>query len=264
MALRNRTRERWTPLEQAAPEGELLTFRQMSAYGRRFARRGRGPWYSAAIEVIWQFLVLFSRFRVRGARHIPASGGVVVASNHLSFADPATATAFCLGAGRVPRYLAKSSLWDVPVIGRIMRTGGHIPVYRGAPTASGAYRDAVVAVRSGECVAIFPESTFSKDPDGWPMKGKTGAARIALETGVPVIPLANWGTHHLLPATAWLPRGIPRKTVDLVAGPPVDLSDLREVKLTRAVLEEATARIMAAITELLAGIRGVRPPADRP
>ncbi|MDT8912198.1 lysophospholipid acyltransferase family protein [Amycolatopsis sp. PS_44_ISF1] len=263
MALLNRTRERWNRLESAAPEGELLTFRQMEVYGRRFARRGRGAWYSVAIEVIWQFLVLFSRFRVRGAGHIPASGGVLVASNHLSFADPATATAFCLAAGRVPRYLAKSSLWKAPVVGRIMLSGRHIPVYRGAATASGAYRDAVVAVRAGECVAIFPESTFSKDPDGWPMKGKTGAARIALETGVPVVPLANWGTHHLLPATAWFPRGIPRKTVDLVAGPPVDLSDLRDAKLTRVVLDEATARIMAAITELLAGIRGEQPPANR-
>ncbi|MFF4600639.1 lysophospholipid acyltransferase family protein [Amycolatopsis sp. NPDC001319] len=259
MALRNRSRDRWIPLEH---EGELLTFRQMEAYGRRFARAGRGAWYSFAIEVVWQFLVLFSRFRVRGARHIPASGGVLVASNHLSFADPTTLTAFCLAAGRVPRYLAKSSLWDLPVVGSVMRSGQHIPVYRGAPTAAGAYRDAVKAVEAGECVTIFPEATFSADPDGWPMKGKTGVARIALETGVPVVPVANWGTHHLLPAGAWFPHGIPRKTVELVAGPPVDLSDLRNGEPTREVLEEATARIMRAVTDLLAGIRGEEPPGD--
>jgi len=255
MALRTRTRDRWTPLE-----GELLGFRGMQAYGRRFARSGRGAWYHFAIEVVWQLLVLTSRFRVRGSRNIPASGGVVVASNHLSFADPTTLTAFCLGAGRVPRYLAKASLWKAPAIGAVMRSGKHIPVHRGAPTASGAYRDAVAAVGGGECVAIFPEGTFSADPDGWPMKAKTGAARIALETGVPVIPVANWGTHRLLPAGAWFPRGVPRRTVELVAGPPVDLDDLRGRELTREVLEEATARIMAAITELLAGIRGERPP----
>ncbi|HWD02063.1 MAG TPA: lysophospholipid acyltransferase family protein [Amycolatopsis sp.] len=257
MALRNRPRDRWKPLD-AAPEGQLLGYAQMRAYGRQFARVGRGAWYSLAIEVVWQLLALFSRFRVRGAHHIPATGGVLVASNHLSFADPTTLTAFCLGAGRVPRYLAKSSLWDVPVVGAVMRSGKHIPVHRGAPTASGAYRDAVEAVSAGECVTIFPEATFSSDPDGWPMKGKTGVARIALETGAPVIPVANWGTHHLLPAGAWFPRGIPRRTVELVAGPPVDLDDLREAGPTREVLEEATARIMRAVTDLLAGIRGER------
>src|SRR2546421_4400961 len=107
-----------------------------------------------------------------------------------------------------------------------MRSGRHIPVYRGAATAAEAYRVLVASVRDGECVAIFPEGTFSNDPDGWPMRGKTGVVRAALETGAPVIPVANWGTHHLLPATARLPRVLPRKTVDLVAGPPVDLSDL--------------------------------------
>ncbi len=248
--------DRWTALDV---EGELLTRRQMVAFGRRFVRKGRGAWYSFAIDVVWQFLILFSRFRVRGLRNVPASGGVLVASNHLSFADPTTVTAFCLAAGRVPRYLAKASLWDLPVVGAVMRSGGHIPVYRGAVTASEAYRDAVAAVRAGECVAIFPEATFSSNPDGWPMRGKTGVARIALETGVPVVPVANWGTHRLLPASAWLPRGVPRKTVDLVAGPPVELSDLSGRALTREVLEEATARIMAAVTELLASVRGEVP-----
>ncbi len=249
--------DRWTALDL---EGELLTRRQMIAYGRRFARAGRGAWYSFAIEVVWQFLVQTTRFRVRGSGNIPKTGGVLVASNHLSFADPTTLTAFCLAAGRVPRYLAKASLWNLPVVRSVMRSGRHIPVYRGAATASEAFRDAVASVKAGECVAIFPEATFSKDPDGWPMRGKTGVARIALETGAPVIPVANWGTHRLLPATAWFPRGLPRKTVELVAGPPVDLSDLAGRELTRAVLEEATARIMAAVTDLLATLRGERPP----
>jgi 1-acyl-sn-glycerol-3-phosphate acyltransferase len=249
---------RWTALDL---EGELLTRRQMIAYGRRFARAGRGAWYSFAIEVVWQFLVQTTRFRVRGSHHIPESGGVLVASNHLSFADPTTLTAFCLAAGRVPRYLAKASLWKLPVVGRVMRSGRHIPVYRGAATAAEAYRDLVASVRAGECVAVFPEGTFSKDPAGWPMRGKTGIVRAALETGAPVVPVANWGTHHLLPSTSWLPRGLPRKTVDLVAGPPVDLSDLRDRPLTREVLEEATARIMAAVTALLETIRGEERPA---
>ncbi|GAA4553589.1 lysophospholipid acyltransferase family protein [Amycolatopsis samaneae] len=257
MALPHRTRDRWTPLDTG---GVPFTRRQMVAFGRRFARADRGFWYSLAIEVVWRFLVLSSRFRVRGAGHIPASGGVLVASNHLSFADPTTVTAYCLAAGRVPRYLARADLWNVPVIGSVMRSGRHIPVYRGAATAVEAYRDAVAAVRAGECVVIFPEATFSANPDGWPMKGKTGIARIALETGVPVVPLANWGTHHLLPATARVPRAIPRKTIDLLAGPPVDLSDLAGRPITREILDEATSRIMTAVTALLGGLRGETPP----
>ncbi|MDT7726688.1 MAG: hypothetical protein QOI21_3264 [Actinomycetota bacterium] len=250
-------RNRWITLDAVRPP---LTFRQMITYGRRFTRAGRGAWYSAAITVIWPFLVLSTRFRVAGTANLPKAGGLLVVSNHLSFADPATLTAFCLEAGRVPRYLAKASLWTVPLLGSVMRSGKHIPVHRGAPTAVGAYRDAVASVRSGECVGIFPEATFSDDVDGWPMKGKTGAARIALETGAPVIPVANWGTHHLLPPTSRLPHGVPRKTVDLVAGPPVDLSDLQGPDPSREVLEEATARIMAAITGLLARARGESPP----
>ncbi|MFJ7215805.1 lysophospholipid acyltransferase family protein [Amycolatopsis sp. NPDC098790] len=249
--------DRWTALDT---EGELLTRRQMIAYGRRFARAGRGAWYSFAIEVVWQFLAQTTRFRVRGSHHIPKTGGVLVASNHLSFADPTTLTAFCLGAGRVPRYLAKASLWKLPLVGRVMRSGRHIPVYRGAATAAEAYRDLVASVRAGECCAVFPEGTFSKDPDGWPMRGKTGIVRAALETGAPVIPVANWGTHRLLPSTAWFPRGFPRKTVELLAGPPVDLSDLRDRPLTREVLEEATARIMGEVTSLLETIRGEERP----
>ncbi|MER6670218.1 lysophospholipid acyltransferase family protein [Amycolatopsis japonica] len=252
-----RPRERWTALSPAS--GDLLTFRQMIAFGRRFARAGRGAWFAFAINVVWPFLVLFTRFRVRGGEHLPSSGGFLVASNHLSFADPTTVTAYCLAHGRVPRYLAKASLWDAPVIGSVMRSGKHIPVYRGAATASDAYRDAVSAVREGECVVIFPEATFTDHPDGWPMRGKTGIARIALETGVPVIPLANWGTHHLLPSDAVLPRAFPRKTVNLVAGPPVDLSDLMTPSPSREGLEEATKRIMTAVTELLIEIRGSRP-----
>jgi 1-acyl-sn-glycerol-3-phosphate acyltransferase len=253
-------RERWTTLETVR---RPLTFRQMIAFGRRFARAGRGIWYSGAITVIWPFLVLFTRFRVGGAGNLPKTGGMLVASNHLSFADPATVTSFCLEAGRVPRYLAKASLWDVPLLGTVMRSGKHIPVHRGAPTASGAYRDAVAAVWAGECVVVFPEATFTNDPGHWPMKGKTGIARIALETGAPVIPLANWGTHHLLPLAAWFPRGFPRKTVDLIAGPSVDLSDLEGPNPSREVLEEATARIMTAVTVLLGQARRESPPGLR-
>ncbi|GAB2677964.1 lysophospholipid acyltransferase family protein [Saccharopolyspora gloriosae] len=225
---------------------------------RRFPRRGRGFWFGLAIDVLWPVLVLSSRLRFRGG--LPERGGVLVASNHLSFADPITVTAFCLATGRVPRYLARDDLWRMPVVGRVMRSGGHIPVHRGTARAQDAYRDAVAAAEDGECVLFFPEATFSDHPEHWPMRGKNGIARVALTTGVPVIPLANWGTHHLLPRGG-LPRLFRRTPIDLVAGPAVPLDDLMGKPLTAAVLREATDRIMAAITALLADAREEQPPA---
>lgn len=239
-----------------------MTRARAATLGFRFPRRRRGFWYGLAIDVIWPLLVLGTRMRMDGRSQLPSSGGVLVATNHLSFADPVTVTAFCLAAGRVPRYLAKSELWRVPVLRSVMTGGRHIPVHRGTASAGDAYRDAVASVREGECVVVFPEATFSDHPGEWPVRGKTGIARIALATGAPVVPVANWGTHDVLPAKARLPRFFPRRTVELVAGPPVDLSDLAGPSPTARQLREATDRIMTAVTLLLAEVRQEAPPSS--
>ena len=222
----------------------------------RFPRRGRGFWFSLAIDVIWPFTALFTRMRMTGLEHLRHEKGVLVASNHLSFADPVSVTSFCLAGGRIPRYLAKASLWRIPIVGKVLASGGHIPVTRGTAEARNAYHGAVEAAARGECVVFFPEATFSDDDGHWPSpKVKNGVARVALESGLPVIPLANWGTHLLLPSKARFPKLFPRKTIELVAGPPVDLSDLIGQPINRATLDVATARIMRAVTDLLADIR---------
>ncbi len=224
----------------------------------RVPRRGRGFWFSLAIDLIWPLMAIAARLRFAGT--LPRDGGLVLASNHLSNADPVTVTAFTLSRGRVPRYLAKASLWDVPVVRNVLKGGGHIPVLRNTAAARSAYTGAVDAVKRGECVMFFPEAGFSDDESHWPSaRVKNGVARVALETGAPVIPVVNWGTHELLPATARFPRLFPRRTVQIVAGEPVDLSDLSG--FDRETLTEATKRIMHAITELLAELRGERPPA---
>ncbi len=227
---------------------------------RRFPRRGRGAWFGLAIEVIAPLLAAATRWRISGREHLPRQGGVLVASNHLSFADPIAVTLFTLVAGRVPRFFAKAELWETPVVRRVMRSGGHIAVHRGRASALDAFRDGVAAARAGECVVVFPEGGFTERPDQWPDRGKTGLARMALTTGVPVVPLACWGTQELLPVGSRLPRVRPRPTLHLVAGPPVDLSDLVGGRPSASQLREATERIMAAITELLSHARGQDPP----
>ncbi|WP_116047423.1 lysophospholipid acyltransferase family protein [Amycolatopsis palatopharyngis] len=265
MLLLRRPRFRWVKLnvDAANPEKSPLTRTQAMRLGLRFPRRERGRWFGFAIDLIWPLLVLGARLRFRGTEHLPKDGGVLVASNHLSFADPVTMTAFCLAGGRVPRYLAKSELWSGRVVGSVMSSGKHIPVQRdaGARAAYLAYKAAVDAVRDGECVVVFPEAGFSTRDDGWPSEGKAGLAKVALTTGVPVVPVANWGTHHLLPPDAKLPKVFPRRSVTLVAGPPVDLSDLAGPRPTSSAVAEANARVMAAVTELLAEVRGESPPA---
>ena len=87
----------------------------------------------------------------------------------------------------------------MPVVGWVVRNSGQIPVFRESRDAAEAFRGAVAAIEAGECVAVYAEGTITRDPDMWPMVGKTGAARVALATGCPVIPVAQWGPEQLLP-----------------------------------------------------------------
>ncbi len=233
----------------------------MMALAVRLPRRGRGFWYSVAIDVLWPFVALFVRLRMVGGANVPREGRVLLASNHLSFTDSATLAAFALVSGRVPRFLAKASLWKAPVLGWVMSSGRHIPVDRGTARAGRAVDAAASALDGGECVIVYPEGTFTSDPDGWPMRGKNGVARLALTTRTPVVPVAQWGPRELLPPGKFLPR--PWTKVHVVAGTPVDLSDLYGSEPTKQVLDTATERIMAAITALLVDLRELPHPGSR-
>jgi 1-acyl-sn-glycerol-3-phosphate acyltransferase len=199
----------------------------------------------------------------RGGQHIPTTGGCVLAVNHVSEFDPVPFAHYVYDHGRLPRFLGKAEVFKVPVIGRILTSAGQIPVYRKSADASKAFSAAVAAVEKGECVVVYPEGTISKDPDLWPMRGKTGAARIALTTGRPVIPCVQWGPQEILAPYARRPHLFPRKVMQIRAAAPVDLSDLQGKEMTPALLHEATDRIMAAITELLEDVRGATAPAER-
>ena len=206
---------------------------------------------------------LLGRSRFDGKEHIPSTGGALLVANHISHLDPLTYAHFTYDSGRLPRYLAKAEVMDVPVLGVILKSAGQIPVYRQSRTASEAFRAAVAAVEQGECVVVYPEGTITRDPDLWPMVGKTGAARIALSTGAPVVPTAQWGAQHILAPYAKKASLFPRKTIHVQVGDPVDLDDLRDEQLTPVVLREATDRIMTAVTALLEQIRDESAPRER-
>ncbi|MFF4652335.1 lysophospholipid acyltransferase family protein [Streptomyces sp. NPDC001380] len=236
------------------------------------ARRSKaryGFWYRSTAALVKPVLFLLTKHEWRGWENLPAEGGFITAVNHISYFDPLSYAHFQYDSGRPPRFLAKSGLFAIPFVGMMLRNTGQIPVFRESADAAHAFRAAVDAVERGECVAVYPEGTLTRDPGMWPMTGKSGAARIALMTGAPVIPVAQWGAQEIVPPYAEGGRGarrfrpFPRHRTTVVAGPPVDLSRYAGEDLTAEVLRDATEDIMAAITALLEGIRGEKAPAER-
>lgn len=194
---------------------------------------------------------------------IPETGGVVLVANHVTKIDPLTIAHFVHHHGRAPRFLAKAGLWDVPFVGWILRDAKQIPVARMSSDAQNAFAAAEKALREGECIVVYPEGTVTRDPDLWPMRGKTGAARMALATDVPVIPVAHWGEQEILPPYAKRPHLFPRKRIVVKAGDPVDLADLQGGEVTAEKIALATDRIMAALTGLVAELRDEEAPVER-
>ena len=207
-------------------------------------------------------LAATSRTWIDGEK-IPASGGCIVAINHISHVDPLLSAHFVYDHGRLPRYLAKSGLFTNKALGGFLRSAGQIPVERLSRNAVGAYDAAVRAIREGECLVVYPEGTLTRDPGLWPMKGKTGAARIALATGCPVVPVGQWGAQEVLPPYTKRPHLRPRKNIVMKAGDPVPLDDLAALPPGPRPTAEATDRIMAAITALVEDLRGSTAPAVR-
>jgi 1-acyl-sn-glycerol-3-phosphate acyltransferase len=218
-------------------------------------------WRIFAGRVLQLLLHALMKHEQQGRENLPREGGVILAPNHLSYADWGAVAIYSYESGRFPVFLIKSSVFNVKVIGPFLRVLGQLPVYRNRGDAALVLKAAEAALRDNQCVIVYPEGTASRDPDLWPMVAKTGAARLALKTGVPVIPIAQWGAHEVLPYGTTKPHLFPRKRARLVAGPPVDLSAFEGKPLTATTLREATAVIMADVTSLLAGLRNETPPA---
>ena len=230
-------------------------------------RRGRlGPWYRLAIAILKPFCLVLWRREASGLQHLPEGGGLILAANHISPLDPiALADHVLYDLGLAPRFLAKSSLFKGRgFVATVLRGAGQIPVQRNTADAARALDAAVAALGRGETVVLYPEGTVTRDPDKWPMVARTGVARLALLSGAPVLPLAQWGAHEILDSygrPGFHP--FPRRTMRFRLGAPVDLSDLVGQPMSAELLGEATDRVMNALTAELEVLRGEKAPAQR-
>ncbi|MFG1800124.1 lysophospholipid acyltransferase family protein [Micromonospora carbonacea] len=223
-------------------------------------RRRLGFWQRFAVVLVKPVMTVWTRRTWRGMEHLRHDGGVIIVPNHLSHADPLVSAHFIYDAGRWPRYLGKASVFRVPVVGWILHRCLQIPVERGTVDAVKSLDALVAALHEDGAVVIYPEGTTTREPDLWPMKGKTGAARLALATGAPVIPVAMWGPERLFDPRNNRLGLRPRIPVTVVAGPPVDLGRWAGSTPTKATLEEMTDTIMLRLRDQLAEIRGGTPP----
>ncbi len=217
-------------------------------------------WRLFTVIVFRPLLHLLVRNKWEGQENIPKTGPVIIAPNHMSYADWGTDALFFYDAGRYPTFLIKSSAFKVKFIGKMLYGCGQIPVNRGAADAALALKQAELALAENAAVIIYPEGTATRDPGLWPMTAKTGVARLALATGAPVIPVARWGTQNVLPYGSKKVRLWPRQTVRTVAGKPVDLSAWAGQHTSAKALRAATDAIMKEVTALVAGLRQEDPP----
>lgn len=232
---------------------------------RATAEKSRPSWFWPLSALVVPVVSLLAKIRFHDEHKLPRSGSYVMAVNHNSEFDPLVVAVGVWRLGRAPRFMAKESLFRVPVLGAAMRATGMVPVARQSSSTSA--KQTLTAARDiaadGRGVIVYPEGTLTRDPDLWPMRGKTGAVRLALEAGVPLIPAVQWGVQEIMPRYGKL-RPFPfRKPVDLVFGDPIDLSAFVGREREASQLAAATDIVMARLSEMLGELRGETPPAER-
>ena len=216
------------------------------------------PWYRAAELALVPPMQLWFNWRLEGLEKIPQEGPVIVAGNHLSYVDPLAHGYFVVKAGRRPRFLAKQELFDAPFIGTVLRGARQISVERGTGDRS-PLEDAGRAVERGEVVVIYPEGTTTTTHEDFsPGRGKTGAVRLSLATGVPILPVATWGGQFV-----WRRSGRQSLTfgrpIWVVAGEPFDSSERLDGEPDARRLRTLTDDLMGELDKLVADLRARYP-----
>jgi 1-acyl-sn-glycerol-3-phosphate acyltransferase len=218
-------------------------------------RSGPGPWWRLAQIVILPLFNAFVTMRIRPGSTLPKDGPFIVAPNHYSEIDPVVMGVAVWKLGRTPRFLAKASLFRIPVLGFYLRKTGQIPVEREA-RGNSAIDAAHQLMNSGQGVIVYPEGTLTRQPELWPMRGKSGAIRMALETGIPLYPAAHWGTQNLMGRYGKKITVRPRPVIDVVIGQPMDLSQYAGKTASKELLDTATNDLMLQIQALVSELRG--------
>jgi 1-acyl-sn-glycerol-3-phosphate acyltransferase len=222
-------------------------------------RKGPGAWWRLAQVVILPLFTAFVTMKIRPQSSIPQQGPFIVAPNHYSEIDPIVMGVAVWKLGRTPRFLAKASLFRIPVLGFYLRKTGQIPVERDAGGSS-AIDAAHRLMESGQGVIVYPEGTLTREPDLWPMRGKSGAIRMALEANIPLYPAAHWGTQMLMPRYGKKISVQPRPLIEVIVGEPMDLSRHQGKPVTRELVETLTNELMLEIQKLVAQLRGEKAP----
>ncbi|PIF02511.1 MAG: 1-acyl-sn-glycerol-3-phosphate acyltransferase [Propionibacterium sp.] len=230
------------PLEECNTEVTTPTFRRLAKYAH------------------W----LLNKIIIRDWRDhqkIPKTGGVIFVSNHIGNFDVLVLGEFLIWGGRWPHFLGKSDIFKFPVLGWLARSCEQIRVDRNTDKAKNSLIHAEAALAEGKAVAIYPEGTITGDPDVWPMTARTGAARLALKTGVPIVPIGQMGAQLVLgqKRLTW-PRLFPKKTMQIICGDPIDLSEYQNQEITKELLQKASTKIMDEITSLVEILRQEKAP----
>ena len=198
-----------------------------------------------------------TKMSVRGREHLPPAGtGIIVAAYHANHLDPILVGLALKRNGRMPHFLAKSTLFT-GVLGKILKTIGQIPVLRASASAGDSLEYAKDALANGQTVVIYPEGTLTKDPELWPQHFKTGTARLALETGVPIIPVAHWGLNTIYPRGQKKFRFRPFSHDTVVAfGPAIDYSDLWDQRDEKKTMGDLSQRVKNTVAAMVAELSG--------
>lgn len=227
--------------------------------------------YGVAAAVIGGLVTVMSRLQVahaRGSARVVKAlpdGPVIVIANHVSYADGVLLAMVCRRLGRSARMLAKSEIFKMPLFGRALRRLGFIPVRRGTEQASDALDVAAEALAAGELVALFPEGRRTRDPNLWPERAKTGAVRLALRTGAPIVPVAMEGAHRVMGkrnvVVNLFTNVILRPKVETRIGEPIDVRALLDGPETTDEVRRITDVVMSRLIDLVEDLRGEQAPA---
>ncbi len=232
------------------------------------------PALKPGVEITWQtrllanilrpFVRLLYKIEVTGTENLPKTGGYVLAANHVTTLD-ALAVAYMMyfRLHRAPHFLAKEGLFRTPIVGPVLLACGQIPVFRSGRNNTDPMQSAYDVLNAGHIIGIFPEGTLTREPNQWPMRARTGAIRLSLETGVPIIPVGQWGTEAVMETYSSKIRPKPWHKVRIVIGKPISMDPYKDKKMSTEDLVELSDQVMVEITNLVEELRGEKAPVKR-